>query len=53
MARASWELESTARNLGLIRSVRTARAGDAGWVKILEDQLLDAAQRIAPAKQAT
>ena len=53
MARASWELESTARNLGLIRSVRTARADDAGWIKILEDQLLDAAQRIAPAKQAT
>jgi len=48
MARASWELESTARNLGLIRAVRTARGEDAEWIKGLEDQLQEGAQRIAP-----
>jgi tetratricopeptide (TPR) repeat protein len=54
LARASWELESTARNLSLIRTVRTARDEDASWIKGLEDQLIDAAQRMAPpAKQAT
>jgi hypothetical protein len=54
LARATWELESTARNLALIRSVRTARGEDASWIKGLEDQLLDAAKRMAPpAKQAT
>jgi tetratricopeptide (TPR) repeat protein len=54
LARASWELESTARNLSLIRTVRTARGEDAAWIKGLEDQLIDAAQRMAPpAKQAT
>jgi tetratricopeptide (TPR) repeat protein len=51
-ARASWELESTARNLRLIREVRTGRAEDAGWIKTLEDALLEAAQRMAPAAPA-
>ena len=47
-ARAAWELESTARNIGLVRFVRTARGEDASWIKGLEDQLMEAAQRIAP-----
>ena len=38
MARAGWEVESTARNLRLIREVRTARGEDAAWIKALEDQ---------------
>ncbi len=54
MARASWELESTARNLSLMRAARTARGEDGSWIKNLEDQLLDSAQRMAPSgKQAT
>jgi tetratricopeptide (TPR) repeat protein len=54
MARADWELETTARNLGLIRVARTARGEDTSWIQGLEDQLLEAARRIAPAaKQAT
>jgi tetratricopeptide (TPR) repeat protein len=53
MARAGWEVESTARNLRLIREVRTARGEDASWIKALEDQLTAAAVRLAPPKQAT
>jgi tetratricopeptide (TPR) repeat protein len=54
LARAGWELESTARQLGLIRSVRETRGEDASWIKGLEDQLLEGAARIAPpAKPAT
>jgi hypothetical protein len=40
VARASWELETTARNLSLIRGMREARGEDAGWVKRIEDSLL-------------
>jgi tetratricopeptide (TPR) repeat protein len=48
LARAAWELESTARTIALVRSVRTARGEDTSWIKGLEDQLLAAAARIAP-----
>ena len=48
LARAAWELESTARTIALVRSVRTARGEDTSWIKELEDQLLAAAARIAP-----
>src|SRR5262249_43781936 len=47
-ARASWEIDSTTRNLRLMREVRTARGEDAGWVKPLEDALVEASQRMAP-----
>jgi MAP3K TRAFs-binding domain len=47
-ARASWELESTARNLRLIREARAGRGEDAAWIKALEDELLQAGARLAP-----
>jgi tetratricopeptide (TPR) repeat protein len=47
-ARASWELESTARNLRLIREARVTRGEDAAWIKGLEDALLQAGPRVAP-----
>jgi tetratricopeptide (TPR) repeat protein len=40
VARAGWELETTARNLSLIRLMREGRGEDAGWLKRLEDALL-------------
>ena len=49
LARASWELESTARNLGLIRAVRMRRNEDTAWVENLESQLLEGARRLTPA----
>jgi hypothetical protein len=48
LARAGWEVESTARNLRLIREVRTARGEDASWIETLETQLHEAAARMAP-----
>jgi tetratricopeptide (TPR) repeat protein len=46
-ARTSWEVESTARNLSLIRTMRAARGDDVSWIKALEDELTQAAQRLA------
>lgn len=46
VARAGWELETTARNLGLIRAMREARGDDAGWIKQLEDTLNERAKRL-------
>jgi tetratricopeptide (TPR) repeat protein len=48
MARAAWEVESTARDLSLVRGVRAARGEDVGWIKEIEDELLKAAQRLTP-----
>jgi len=39
LARASWEVDSTTRNLRLVRETRTARSEDAAWIKPLEDAL--------------
>jgi tetratricopeptide (TPR) repeat protein len=50
LARHSWEVDSTTRNLRLVRETRTARGEDAAWIKPLEDALADASQRLAPAK---
>jgi len=52
LARAGWEVESTARNLRLIRETRTARGEEASWIEGLEAQLHEAAARMAP-KQAS
>jgi tetratricopeptide (TPR) repeat protein len=52
MARAGWEVESTARNLAMIREAREARSEEAAWIKEIEDELAKAAQRLAPAKPA-
>jgi tetratricopeptide (TPR) repeat protein len=46
VARASWELETTMRNLGLIRAMREARGEDAAWIKQLEDTLRQRASRL-------
>ena len=40
MVRASWEAESTARNLRLIREAREACNESVPWAKELEDELL-------------
>ncbi|MGE5261618.1 MAG: TRAFs-binding domain-containing protein [Actinomycetota bacterium] len=52
IARASWELETTARNLRLIREMREGRGEDAGWIKRLEDTLKEREQRLEAAKAA-
>jgi MAP3K TRAFs-binding domain len=41
MVTESWQLETTERNLRLIRDVRSARGEDAAWIKGLEDALRD------------
>ncbi len=46
VARASWELETTARNLSLIRDMREGRGEDAAWIKGLEDTLKTRAGRL-------
>jgi hypothetical protein len=44
-------LETTARNLSLIRGMREGRGEDAGWLKRLEDALLArAAQGVGQAQ---
>jgi hypothetical protein len=52
LARASWEVESTARNLLLVREARTARGEDAAWIRKLEETLERAGQRLDPSKKA-
>jgi hypothetical protein len=52
VARASWELETTARNLSLIRDMREGRGEDMSWLKRLEDTLRERAQRLEAAKAA-
>lgn len=46
VARASWELETTARNLSLIGDMREGRGEDAAWIKALEDTLKERARRL-------
>jgi tetratricopeptide (TPR) repeat protein len=50
IARASWELETTARNLRLIREMREGRGEDAAWIKGIEDTLHERAKRLEAAK---
>jgi uncharacterized protein DUF4071 len=52
VARASWELESTARNLRLIREMREGRGEDMAWLKRIEDTLKERAQRLEAQKAA-
>jgi hypothetical protein len=47
LARAGWELETTARNLGLIREMREGRGEDAAWIGEFEKILKDRAARFA------
>jgi tetratricopeptide (TPR) repeat protein len=44
----AWMLESTARNLALIRKDRAARTQEAAWIGKLESQLLEKAARLTP-----
>ncbi len=46
VARASWERETTARNLSLIHDIRTGRGEDATWIKRIEDTLKERARRL-------
>jgi tetratricopeptide (TPR) repeat protein len=46
VARASWELETTARNLGLIRAMRASRGEDVAWIKTIEDTLIERGRRL-------
>ncbi|MFO7477750.1 MAG: TRAFs-binding domain-containing protein [Methyloceanibacter sp.] len=50
VARAGWELETTARNLSLIREMREGRGEDAVWIKWLEDMLKERAGNISAGK---
>jgi hypothetical protein len=52
LGRAGWELETTARNLGLIREMREGRGEDAAFIKRLEDTLKDRAGRLNATKAA-
>ncbi|MCJ7527390.1 MAG: DUF4071 domain-containing protein [Methyloceanibacter sp.] len=46
VARAAWELQTTARNLGLIRDMRQARGEETAWIKQLEDTLNERGRRL-------
>ncbi len=50
VGRASWELETTARNLSLIGDMRQARGEDVAWIKQLEDTLNERARRLEGGK---
>lgn len=50
VARAGWELETTARNLSLIREMREGRGEEAAWIKPLEDLLKQRASRLDAGK---
>ena len=49
IAQHAWHLESTVRNLGLIRKAREARNEDGAWIGELEGQLSQKAKELAPA----
>ncbi len=51
IARAGWEVESTARNLGLMREMRTTRGEETAWIKRLEDALTEHAERLTASRQ--
>jgi hypothetical protein len=52
IAGKAWHLESTARNLGLLRVARAARHEDAAWIQELESQLLEKAAQLKPPEAA-
>lgn len=49
-ARHAWEVQSTKRNLGLIRATREARHEDGAWIKQIEDDLERTAEALKPAE---
>lgn len=52
VARASWELESTADNLAKVRKSRAARGEDISTIERLEAELREAAKEIAPPQRS-
>jgi hypothetical protein len=48
LAQKSWEVESTERNLRLMRKMRTARGQQATWIQPLEEELAKKAQELTP-----
>jgi len=48
VAGVSWHVETTVRNLRLIRELRTARGEDAGWIEPLEAALIEQSRTLAP-----
>jgi hypothetical protein len=46
VVREAFEPETTARNLRLIREVRTARGEDVAWLAEIEDGLKEAQSRL-------
>ena len=50
VARAGWELETTTRNLSLIREMRAGRGENAAWIEQIEAALKERAARLAPDK---
>jgi tetratricopeptide (TPR) repeat protein len=48
VAEVSWHVQTTARNLRLIRERRTARGEDAGWIEPLEAALAEKSSELAP-----
>jgi tetratricopeptide (TPR) repeat protein len=42
----AWYVETTARNLGLIRAMRASRGEDVAWVEKIEDRLVERASRL-------
>ena len=51
-ARHAWEVESTKRNLGMIRQAREARSENAGWIAKIEGELQRVADKLKPAATA-
>jgi MAP3K TRAFs-binding domain len=49
VARASWEVDSTCRNLRLVRETRSVRGEDVAWIRSLEEVLERKSRRLAPA----
>ena len=47
-ATASWEVDSAARNLRLVRYTRTGRGEDAAWIEPLEETLTLYSRRLGP-----
>ena len=48
----AWKLETTKRNLGLIRRVREQRGEDASWIEAIENELQRVAERPRPPEVA-
>jgi hypothetical protein len=44
----AWEVQSTKRNLGLIRKARETRNEDAAWIETIENELQSAADALKP-----